>query len=90
VPNPHSQKFSIAPSRYLEHLGRGVGVLSEVQTKVCRKDIHDRAYISISVTSGIGAVLCRVPGAGVFRGSGVRLCRMLDMTCREYLFHALG
>ena len=27
---------------------------------------------------------------GVFRGSGVRLCRIVDMKFREYLFHALG
>ena len=43
------------------------GVLSEIQTLVCRKDIHDRAYLSIGVTSGIGAGLCRVPGR-VFSG----------------------
>jgi hypothetical protein len=60
-----------------------------VHTLVCRKDIHDRAYVSIGVTSGIGAGLCRVPGAGVFRGTGVRLCSILDMNVREYLFHAL-
>jgi hypothetical protein len=30
-----------------------------------------------------------VPGAGVFRGTGVRLCSILDMNVREYLFHAL-
>src|SRR5215218_845626 len=29
-------------------------VLSEVQTNVCRKNIHDRAYLSIGVTSGVG------------------------------------
>ena len=27
---------------------------------------------------------------GVFRGTGVRLCRILDMNFREILFHALG
>jgi hypothetical protein len=26
---------------------------------------------------------------GVFRGTGVGLCRILDMNFREYLFHAL-
>src|SRR5215208_1491506 len=35
---------------------------SEAQRSVCRKDIHDRAYLSICVTSSIGAGLCRVPG----------------------------
>jgi hypothetical protein len=35
---------------------------------VCRKDIHDRTYLSIGVTSGIGAGLCRVPGDGCFQG----------------------
>src|SRR5918995_1878852 len=65
------------------------GVLSEAQTLGCRKYIHNRAYLSIGVTSGIGAGLYRAPGAAVFRGSGVRLCRILDMTFREFLFHAL-
>ena len=27
---------------------------------------------------------------GIFRGSGVRLCRILDMNFREFLFCALG
>jgi hypothetical protein len=27
---------------------------------------------------------------GDSRGAGVRLCRILDMNFREYLFHALG
>jgi hypothetical protein len=27
---------------------------------------------------------------GVFRGTGVMLCRILDMNFREFLFHALG
>jgi hypothetical protein len=26
---------------------------------------------------------------GVFRGTGVRLCTILDMNFREFLFHAL-
>jgi hypothetical protein len=26
---------------------------------------------------------------GIFRGTGVRLCRILDITFREFLFHAL-
>jgi hypothetical protein len=56
----------------------------------CRKNIHDRAYLSIGVTCGIGARLCRVPGAAVFRGSGARLCRILDMTFPEYLFTQSG
>jgi hypothetical protein len=60
-----------------------------VQTLVSRKNIHDHAYLSIGVTSGVGAGLCGVPGAGVFRGAGVRLCRILDMNFREFLFHAL-
>ena len=38
----------------------------------------------LQAVSGRG--LCRVPGAGVFRGSGVRLCRILDMNFRELLF----
>jgi hypothetical protein len=42
-------------------------------------NIHDRAYVSIGVTSGIEVGLCRVAGAGVFKGTGVRLCRILDM-----------
>src|SRR5829696_4394496 len=41
------------------------GVFSEAQRSVCRKNTHDRAYLSIGVTCGIGARLCRVPG-GVF------------------------
>src|ERR687884_2262283 len=36
--------------------------LSEVQTLVCRKEIHDRAYLSNGVTSGIGERLYRMPG----------------------------
>jgi hypothetical protein len=66
------------------------GVLSETQILVCRKNIRDRAYLSIGVTSGIGTGLCRVLGGGVFRGTGVRLCRILDMNFGEFLFHALG
>ena len=27
---------------------------------------------------------------GVFRGTGVRLCTILDMNFREYLFHAVN
>jgi hypothetical protein len=27
--------------------------------------------------------------AGCFQGSGVRLCRILDVNFREFLFHAL-
>ena len=65
------------------------GVLSEAQTLVCRKNIHVRAYLSNGVTSGNGVGLRREPGAGVFRGAGVRLCRILDMNFREFLFHAL-
>ena len=34
----------------------------------CRKDIHDRAYLSIDVTGSIEAGLCRVPGDGYFQG----------------------
>jgi hypothetical protein len=30
-----------------------------------------------------------VPGAGVFRGSGVRLSRILQVNFGEFLFHAL-
>ena len=67
-----------------------MGVLYEVQAFVCSKDIHDRAYLSIGVTSSVGTGLCRVPGAGVSRGSGVRLRRILDMNFREFLFHELG
>ena len=66
-----------------------MGVLYEVQAFVCRKDIHDRAYLSIGVTSSVGARLCRVPGAGVFRGTRVGLCRILDMDFAEFLFQAL-
>jgi hypothetical protein len=43
------------------------GVLSEVQTLGCRKNIHGRAYPSIGVTSS----------------SEVELCRILDMNFRE-------
>jgi hypothetical protein len=63
----------------------GKDVLSEVQTLGCRKNIHDRAYLSIGVTSGIGTGLCRVPGGGAFRGIGTGLYRILDMTFREIL-----
>jgi hypothetical protein len=52
--------------------------------------IHDRAYLSIDVAGSIRAGLCRVPGVGIFRGAGVRLCRILDMNFGEFLFHALG
>ena len=65
------------------------GVLSEAQTLVCRESIHDRAYLSIGVTSSSGAGLCKVSGGGDSRGIGAGLCRILDMNFREYLFHAL-
>jgi hypothetical protein len=45
----------------------------------CRKDIPDRAYLSIDVTGSIGAGLCRVPGVGDYGGIGAVLCRILDM-----------
>ena len=64
-------------------LGTGRGLFSARCTlmfvEICKKDIHDRAYLSIGVTSSSGAGLCRVPEAGVFRGGGVRLCTILDM-----------
>jgi hypothetical protein len=31
-----------------------------------------------------------VPGAGVFRGIRVSLCRILDLIFREFLFHEVG
>jgi hypothetical protein len=31
-----------------------------------------------------------VPGAGVFKGTGVKLCRILDMNYRESPFHAVS
>jgi hypothetical protein len=32
---------------------------------------------------------CGVPGAGDSGGSGVRLCRIVDMDFRAFTFHAL-
>jgi hypothetical protein len=63
-----------------------LSAFSEVQHS---QNIQDHVYLSIGVTSSNGAGLCRVPGAGVFRGTGVRLCRILDMNFGEILFHAL-
>jgi hypothetical protein len=52
--------------------------------------IHDRVYLSIDVAGSIRAGLCRVPGVGVFRGTGVRLCTILDMNFQELLSQAVG
>jgi hypothetical protein len=57
-----------------------------VQTKVCRKNIHDRAYLSIDVTSGLGAGAMQGAWKGVFRGIRLRLFRILDMNFGEFLF----
>jgi hypothetical protein len=54
------------------------------------RSIHNPAYLSISVTSSSGTGLCGAPGRGVFRGSGVRLCTILDMNFRELLFYEVG
>jgi hypothetical protein len=51
--------------------------------------VHDRAYLSIGVTSSSGAGLCGAPGEGDFRGIGAGVCRILDMNFRESIFHAL-
>ena len=51
---------------------------------------RNRAYLSIGVTSGIGAGLCGAPGGEAYRGIGAVLYRILDMTFREFLFHELG
>ena len=48
------------------------------------------AHINPSVlqaVSGRGYTGCLE--TGIFRGTGVRLCRILDMNFREFLFHAL-
>jgi hypothetical protein len=57
---------------------------------VCIKNIHDRAYLSIDVTSGLGAGAMQGAWTGVFRGIRLRLCRILDMNFGENIFHALG
>ncbi len=62
------------------------GVLSEVQTISLQKNIHDRAYLSIGVTSGIEPGPCGVSGMGDSEGIGAKLCRILDMNFREFLF----
>ena len=48
-------------------LGTGRGVSLRSANIICRRNIHDRANLSIDVTSGIGTGLCRVPGR-VFQG----------------------
>jgi hypothetical protein len=44
--------------------------------------------LELHAVSGRGYAGCLE--TGVFRGTGVRLCRILDMNFREFLFHALG
>ena len=63
-------------------------ILWRPQTFVCGRGVSAIAHIYPSVLQAL-AGLCRVPGAGVFRGTGVRICRILDMNFREFLFHAL-
>jgi hypothetical protein len=41
----------------------------------------------LQAVSGRGYAGCLE--TGIFRGTGVRLCRILDMNFREFLFHAL-
>src|SRR5829696_7799778 len=65
------------------------GVFSEAQTLVCKKNTHDRAYLSIGVTCGIGARLCGESGEGDSWGIGTWLCRILQVNFREFQFHAL-
>jgi hypothetical protein len=70
-------------------LGTGRGVFSEVQKLVCRKNIHDRAYLSIGVTSGTQAGLCGVPGKGDSKGIGAGIYKILHLNFGEFVFHAL-
>jgi hypothetical protein len=56
---------------------------------VAEESIHNLVYLSIAVTSSSGPGLCGVSGEGVFRGIGLRLCRILDMNFRQFIFHAL-
>jgi hypothetical protein len=51
--------------------------------------IQDAASSSISVTSGHRDGAVRGAWRGDLRGIGVRLCRILDMNFREFVFHAL-
>jgi hypothetical protein len=58
----------VCPAAKLQVAGRvGGRSLSTTNISLQQERIHDRAYLSIGVTSGIGAGLCRVPGQ-VFSG----------------------
>ena len=47
------------------------------------------AHISPSVLQAVSRRAMQGTWTGVFRGTGVRLCRILDMDFRENIFHAL-
>jgi hypothetical protein len=47
------------------------------------------AHIYPSVLQAVSGGAMQGAWTGVFRGTGVRLCRILDMNFRENLFHAL-
>src|SRR5215212_4076303 len=80
----------IAPALMLQVAGRGIGhSLRSANISLQQEGIHHRAYLSIGVTSFSGVGLCGMSGGVISWGTGVCLCRILDMNFREFLFHAL-
>ena len=82
---PHS------PGLMLQVAGRDVGhSLRSANISLQQQGIHHRAYLSIGVTSSSSVGLCRMSGGVISWGTGVWLCRILQMDFREFLFHELG
>src|SRR5215218_9406482 len=83
--------YPIAPALMLQVAGRGIGhSLRSTNISLQQEGIHHRAYLSSGVTSHSGVGLCGMSGGVISGGTGVGLCRILDVNFGEYLFHALG
>jgi hypothetical protein len=84
---PGELTYPIALALMLQVAGRGIGhSLRIANISLQQEGIHHRAYLSTDVTSSSGVGLCGMPGGVISWGSGVWLCRILDMNFREYLF----
>src|SRR5215208_6988491 len=83
--------YPIAPALMLQVAGWGIGqALRSANIGLQQEGIHHRAYLSIGVTSYSGVGLCGMSGGVISWGTGVWLCRILDMNFRENLFHDVG
>src|SRR5215208_1693979 len=82
--------YPIAPALMLQVAGRDIGhSLRSANVCLQQEGIHYRAYLSIGVTSSSSVGPCGMSGGVISWGTGVWLCRILQVNFREFLFHAL-